>query len=228
MIAIVDADSCIYQAAWQQDSVKEALSNYKTILNKNWIEPVWADESIIYCGGKDNFRYKLCPQYKANRKEPPKDAELFRPLMQCIIDEGLAIPADGMEADDMVRIKSFELTKDEVEHTIVHIDKDLDCIAGKHYNPKRSEFYEIDEDSADLHYWQQMLKGDPTDNLPGLPKIGPKKAEKMLAGVPMVRRKQRVFAAYRAQYGIVNWKEKLLETANGIHILRHPEDYFTI
>ena len=45
MIAIVDADSCIYQAAWQQDSVKEALSNYKTILNKNWIEPVWADES---------------------------------------------------------------------------------------------------------------------------------------------------------------------------------------
>ena len=228
MIAIVDADSCIYQAAWQQDSVKEALSNYKTILNKNWIEPVWADESIIYCGGKDNFRYKLCPQYKANRKEPPKDAALFRPLMQCIIDEGLAIPADGMEADDMVRIKSLELTKDEVEHTIVHIDKDLDCIAGKHYNPKRSEFYEIDEDSADLHYWQQMLKGDPTDNLPGLPKIGPKKAEKMLAGVPMVRRKQRVFAAYRAQYGIVNWKEKLLETANGIHILRHPEDYFTI
>jgi len=189
---------------------------------------VWADESIIYCGGKDNFRYKLCPQYKANRKEPPKDAELFRPLMQCIIDEGLAIPADGMEADDMVRIKSLEFTKENIEHTIVHIDKDLDCIAGKHYNPKRSEFYEIDEDSADLHYWQQMLKGDPTDNLPGLPKIGPKKAEKMLAGVPMKRRKHRVFAAYRAQYGIVNWKEKLLETANGIHILRHPEDYFTI
>jgi len=228
MIAIVDADSCIYQAAWQQDSVKEALSNYKTILNKNWIEPVWADESIIYCGGKDNFRYKLCPQYKANRKEPPKDAALFRPLMQCIIDEGLAIPADGMEADDMVRIKSLQLTKDEIEHTIVHIDKDLDCIAGKHYNPKHSEFYEVDENGADLHYWQQMLKGDPTDNLPGLPKIGPKKAEKMLAGVPMERRKHRVFAAYRAQYGIVNWKEKLLETANGIHILRHPEDYFTI
>ena len=95
MIAIVDADSCIYQAAWQQDSVKEALSNYKTILNKNWVEPVWADKSIIYCGGKDNFRYKLCPQYKANRKEPLKDAALFRPLMQCIIDEGLAIPANG-------------------------------------------------------------------------------------------------------------------------------------
>ena len=148
--------------------------------------------------------------------------------MQLIIDEKLAIPSDGMEADDMVRIKSIELTTNEVEHTIVHIDKDLDCIPGKHYNPRRAEFYDVDEDSADLHYWQQMLKGDPTDNLPGLPKIGPKKAEAMLKGVPMDRRKARVLAAYRAKYGRVDWKEKLLETANGIHILRKQDDFFAI
>ena len=228
MLAIVDADSCIYQAAWQQETLESALENYKAILQKNWIDPVWSDEQIIYCGGKDNFRYKLCPQYKANRKDPPQDASLFRPLMQLIIDEKLAIPADGMEADDMVRIKSIELTADKVEHTIVHIDKDLDCIPGKHYNPRRAEFYDIDEDSADLHYWQQMLKGDPTDNLPGLPKIGPKKAEAMLKGVPMDRRKHRVLAAYRAKYGRVDWKEKLLETANGIHILRKQDDFFAI
>ena len=228
MIAIIDADSCIYQAAWQQKTVESALDNYKAILQKNWVDPVWSDEQIIYCGGKDNFRYKLCPQYKANRKDPPQDASLFRPLMQLIIDEKLAIPSDGMEADDMVRIKSIELTAEEVEHTIVHIDKDLDCIPGKHYNPRRAEFYDVDEDSADLHYWQQMLKGDPTDNLPGLPKIGPKKAEAMLKGVPMDRRKARVLAAYRAKYGRVDWKEKLLETANGIHILRKQDDFFAI
>jgi len=228
MIAIIDADSCIYQAAWQQKTIESALDNYKAILQKNWVDPVWSDEQIIYCGGKDNFRYKLCPQYKANRKDPPQDASLFRPLMQLIIDEKLAIPSDGMEADDMVRIKSIELTAEEVEHTIVHIDKDLDCIPGKHYNPRRAEFYDVDEDSADLHYWQQMLKGDPTDNLPGLPKIGPKKAEAMLKGVPMDRRKARVLAAYRAKYGRVDWKEKLLETANGIHILRKQDDFFAI
>jgi hypothetical protein len=56
----------------------------------------------------------------------------------------------------------------------------------------------------------------------------PKKAEKMLKGVPLDRRKQRVFAAYRAKYGRVDWKEKLLETANGIHILRSPDDYFKV
>ena len=228
MLAIIDADSCIYQAAWQQETVDSALDNYKAILQKNWIDPVWSDKQVIYCGGKNNFRYELCPQYKANRKDPHKDASLFRPLMQRIIEDGLAIPSDGMEADDMVRIKAIECAKEEIDFTVVHIDKDLDCIVGHHYNPKRNEFYDIDEDKADLLYWLQMLKGDPTDNLPGLPKIGPKKAEKMLAGVPMKRRKHRVLAAWRAQYGIVKWKEKLLETANGIHILRNPTDFFEV
>jgi hypothetical protein len=228
MIAIVDADSCIYQTAWQQPSLDKAFENYLTIMSKHWIDPVWSDEQFIYCGGKDNFRYNLCPNYKANRKAPPEDANLFRPLMQKIIDEGLAIPSDGMEADDMVRIKSTELASLNKEFTVVHIDKDLDCIPGKHYNPRKQEFYEIDVDTADLLYWTQMLKGDPTDNLPGLPKVGPKKAEAMLKGVPMGRRKSRVLAAYRAKYGRVDWKEKLLETANGIHILRSEGDYFKV
>ena len=138
MLAIVDADSCIYQAAWQQESLDSALSNYKHLINQNWITPVWADEHVVYCGGKDNFRYKLCPNYKANRKDPPEDAQFFRPLMQRIVEEGLAIPSDGMEADDMVRIKAIQCAEAEQEHTIVHIDKDLDCIPGKHYNPPRS------------------------------------------------------------------------------------------
>ena len=228
MIAIVDADSCIYQTAWQQPSLDKAFENYLTIMSKHWIDPVWSDEQFIYCGGKDNFRYNLCPNYKANRKAPPEDANLFRPLMQKIIDEGLAIPSDGMEADDMVRIKATELASLNKEFTVVHIDKDLDCIPGKHYNPRKQEFYEIDVDTADLLYWTQMLKGDPTDNLPGLPKVGPKKAEAMLKGVPMGRRKSRVLAAYRAKYGRVDWKEKLLETANGIHILRSEGDYFKV
>jgi len=228
MIAVVDADSCIYQTAWQQPSLDKAFENYLTIMSKHWIDPVWSDEQFIYCGGKDNFRYELCPNYKANRKAPPDDASLFRPLMAKIIEEGLAIPSDGMEADDRVRIKCTELASLNKEFTVVHIDKDLDCIPGKHYNPRKQAFYDIDVNTADLLYWTQMLKGDPTDNLPGLPKVGPKKAEAMLKGVPMGRRKSRVLAAYRAKYGRVDWKEKLLETANGIHILRSEGDYFKV
>lgn len=50
----------------------------------------------------------------------------------------------------------------------------------------------------------------------------------MLKGVPMGRRKKRVIAAYRAKFGRVDWETKLLETANGIHILRNENDFFTI
>jgi len=228
MIAIVDVDSCVYQCSWDQPSLDAAFDNYQNILNKYWIEPVWADEKIIYCAGKDNFRYNLCPNYKSNRKDPPAKAKYFRPLMDLIIEKELAIPSHGMEADDMVRIKATECASLNQDFTVVHIDKDLDCIPGKHFNPKKEEFYEIDVDTADLLYWTQMLKGDPTDNLPGLPKVGPKKAEAMLNGVPMSRRKKRVIAAYRAKYGVVNWKEKLLETANGIHILRNSTDFFEV
>ena len=44
MIAVVDADSCIYQAAWQMETVDNALDNYKYLLDKNWVGPIWADE----------------------------------------------------------------------------------------------------------------------------------------------------------------------------------------
>ena len=230
-IAIVDADSCIYQAAWQQESIDSALSNYKHLISKNWIDPCWADESIVYCGNteRDNFRYKLCPNYKANRKSIPEDAKLFKPLMEAIANEELAIPSAGMEADDMVRIKAEELRGvQDVVTTIVHIDKDLDCIAGMHYNPRHERFYDMSENDADLNYWLQMLKGDPTDNLPGLPRVGEKTAKKILNGVPMERRRAKVLSAYRAKFGSSKWKDKLLETANGIHILKHKDDFFEI
>lgn len=228
MIALVDADSAAYQAAWKQTDMDEAVKKFNHLINADWITPVWADKWEVYIGGDNNFRYELCPAYKANRKEIPKDAKLFRPLLKRLADDGIAIPSHGMEADDMVRIRSHECMSDDIAFTVVHIDKDLDCIPGAHYNPRKEEHYEVSEDAADLHYWTQMLKGDMTDNLPGLPKVGPVKALKMLDGIPMGRRKARVLAAYRGHYGRDKWKEKLLETANGIHILRNKDDYFEL
>ena len=44
----------------------------------------------------------------------------------------------------------------------------------------------------------QCLTGDTADNIKGIKGIGPKKAEKILQGVPLERRWNRVRAAYRA------------------------------
>ena len=44
----------------------------------------------------------------------------------------------------------------------------------------------------------QCLTGDRSDNIPGIKGIGPKKAERILSGVPMQRRWNRVRSAWRA------------------------------
>lgn len=232
MKAVIDADSCIYRAAWKQGSLEKALDNYQNIMQIFWLQPTWIDsrDSFIYCAGEGNFRDKLVPDYKANRRNKPipEEAGLFKPLLDEIVKQGLAIPANGCEADDMVRIKCTELWDADEDFVVVHIDKDLDCIIGQHYNPNRKEFYHISEDEADLHYYSQILAGDPTDSLPGLPKIGKIRAKKLLEHTPLGQRKQRVITLYKYHIGAAGWEEALYNTANGVHIWRHQDDYFKL
>ena len=84
------------------------------------------------------------------------------------------------------------------EYTVAGIDKDLLQITGTHYNFVKKEITEISEDTANLKLMLQCLTGDRSDNIPGIKGIGPKKAEKLLSGVPMQRRWNRVRAAWRA------------------------------
>ena len=62
----------------------------------------------------------------------------------------------------------------------------------------------------------QCLTGDSSDNIPGIRGIGPKKADKILSGIPMQRRWNRVRAAWRTHKAgnpITSWRLlKMLET----------------
>lgn len=73
-------------------------------------------------------------------------------------------------------------SKEEAKTVIVTLDKDLDNSAGWHYNWRKKEMYWIPEESANYNFYKQLLMGDPTDNIQGVPKIGEKTAEKILAG----------------------------------------------
>jgi 5'-3' exonuclease len=67
---------------------------------------------------------------------------------------------------------------------VVSIDKDMAQIPGWHVNPTKDDFPRwVSEEEADYFLALQWLTGDSTDGIPGLPGIGPKKAEKLLGGL---------------------------------------------
>ena len=63
---------------------------------------------------------------------------------------------------------------------IVSDDKDLQTIAGYHYN--KGEVIEVSEQQALKNFYTQVLTGDTADNYKGCRGVGPVKAERILAG----------------------------------------------
>lgn len=179
-VVIVDADSIVYGSCVTlspSDPVQYALANVRNSLKK-LVTDTECDEVVVVVSGKGNFRYDIYPEYKANRKDmtpPPYIPE----CRQYIIDRWDGIQIDGIEADDTCCMLMYAMDKDpDALHIIAHIDKDLDMIEGRHYNYRKQEWYEIDEDTAYRNFHLQMITGDTADNIPGLYKLTGKKAMK--------------------------------------------------
>ena len=191
-LVLVDADSIYFRAA--------CISNKKNDIRKSIDHTMSEIEATCMMGklqvaikGKGNFRKDLYPEYKANRKEI--DDKLKKALdygMDHMLSNYDAVTADGMEADDLVAIWAYEARELEMPYFIVGIDKDLLQIPGNHYNFNKQEHTFVDDDTADLNLNLQCLIGDNSDNIPGIKGIGKVKAAKILDGVPMDKRWDRV------------------------------------
>jgi len=136
-----------------------------------------------------NFRYAVSTDYKANRKanEKPFHYSLVR---QHLIDNWDAkISREGWEADDEVAAIGWthwhygDWSEDLI---LCSIDKDLDTVPGHHYrwptHNKEGRAYFVTEEEAMHKYWCQVLTGDTADNIPGLHRVGDKRADSLLKG----------------------------------------------
>ena len=157
-----------------------------------------SDSFLVAIKGRGNFRKDIYPNYKSTRKDLDADVkEALNYGHKYMVDKYEAIEADDMEADDLVSIWASECREVGQEYTVAGIDKDLLQIPGTHYNFVKKEIQEINDDTANLKLMLQCLTGDRSDNIPGIKGVGPKKAERILHGVPMERRWNRVRAAWR-------------------------------
>lgn len=148
---------------------------------------------------KRSMRKEKVKTYKANRK-PNKWVNMVR---KYVLEMGFAQVDDEWEADDLIKDRAVELGVD--KYVICTVDKDLKQIPGIHFDYYRPRLTDSDgkpmfdqwgnrmlapcrglsivtEEEADRFFWTQMLTGDSTDNIKGIPGIGPKKAEKLLDG----------------------------------------------
>ena len=191
MKALIDADIVAYRVACtlEDDDAEDFVYARAEDLIDNILVNTEATEYRLFLTGKNNFRYTIYPEYKAHRpKEKPFWLEKCR---QYLIATFNAEVVDGQEADDALGIAQTEDT------IICSIDKDLLMIPGRHYNFVKDEFQEVTNDSGMRHFYMQCLTGDRSDNIKGIEQIGPKKAEKILAGCVT---EQELFNAVREAY----------------------------
>jgi len=137
-------------------------------------------------------RRKLYPQYKATRKPMPDDLlpQVGR-IMQIVKAMGIPIlAAEGYEADDVLATLAERFASPERKVVLVSRDKDLDQLVGEHvvlYDPMKDRILDAAVIEAEKGYRPdqavdvQALMGDASDNVPGVPGIGPKTAAKLIA-----------------------------------------------
>jgi len=192
-------------------------------------ERVYSDLTLCAVGGHYNFRKDIYAEYKLNRHADPSKSNKFVPVLRKrAIEDGLAVEAVGREADDLLRIWSNEAYDNLEEAIICSIDKDLLCIPGLHYRLKEKIIIKVTAKEAMRHYFEQIICGDSTDNIPGLPGIGKVKAAKLLEGCETLEDYQEnVVGLYMNAYED-DWKSYLLCNGKMIHIQNHVNDFFEV
>lgn len=175
--ALIDGDIIAFRTATSiPDYGNDSLIYHR--INKsihNIMFALQTEDIKIYLSGKDipNFRYKIYPEYKANRKD--KEKPYWLDLCNLYLHEAWeAIYIHGYEADDALGWNQNSNT------IICSIDKDLDMIPGNHYNFVKDIPYSITEDEAIKFFYKQMMIGDRADNIFGINQIGPSKASKLI------------------------------------------------
>jgi len=174
-LALIDADIVAYRCAASNDvEGGEEIAILRTHkLMQDILDVTEAKEYRGFLTGPDNFRKKINLEYKANRKDKPLPLWL-KSCKDYLINEWKVELCTGYEADDALGMYQTE------DSIICTIDKDLDQIAGRHYNFVKQEFYDVLELDGLRHFYKQLLIGDKADNIFGVIGIGKVKAAKLI------------------------------------------------
>lgn len=219
----LDGRSAEYTSYISVESEANAFHSVNILLD-SILEETESGYSEIYLTGTDNFRIEVAKTvpYKGNRDNLHKPL-LYPAIREYLIRRHNAVVVDGMEADDMVAIRHTE----EEDSVICTIDKDLDMVPGLHYNYAKGNLYLITEQQGMKSFYVQMLTGDNSDNIQGIPRIGKATANKLLADCETEEECYEVVASqYEKAFG-KNFIERIAENGALLWMKRSLTDQWT-
>jgi DNA polymerase-1 len=195
---LIDGSSYIYRAFFairrlsnSKGLPTNAIFGFVKMVNKviNDLNPEYL--SIVFDAKGKNFRHDLYKDYKATRKKMDDELKVQVPYIKEIV-KAYNIPSielEGYEADDIIATFVENLKKNGRKIVIISGDKDLmqlvtedvtmlDTMKDKEYRVKDviERFRVPPERVRDV----LGLAGDSSDNIPGVPGIGPKTASALI------------------------------------------------
>ncbi len=204
MLALLDGHSLAYRAFYAlpddlrttTGQLTNAVYGFSSMLIKLLAEHRPAGIGVLFDRGKPAERIALLPEYKGHREEAPDEFRSQVPLIVEVLD-ALAIPhlaLEGVEADDLIATLAARATAAGMDTLIVTGDRDVFQLVDEHvtvlYTRRGiSDTVLMDAAAIEAKYGVEparypllaALRGDPSDNIPGVPGVGEKTAAKLLA-----------------------------------------------
>ncbi|HEY2227776.1 MAG TPA: DNA polymerase I [Xanthobacteraceae bacterium] len=206
-VFLVDGSSYIFRAYWQSmnqdpkynrrsDGLPTGAVRMFCIMLWRILAEMKPEErpthlAVIFDKSEKTFRTELYADYKAHRSEPPDDLRPQFPLIRDAV-RAFDIPSiemAGFEADDLIATYAREACESGATVTIVASDKDMMQLINDRvvmYDTMKDRRIGIAEVIEKFGVPPakvievQALIGDSSDNVPGVPGIGPKTAAQLI------------------------------------------------
>jgi DNA polymerase-1 len=156
--------------------------------------------AVVFDAPGPTFRHDAYTEYKATRHAMPDDLRLQMPWVREFVKAWpcALIEVEGVEADDVIGSYAVQLAGPDLDVVMVTGDKDFYQLLGEHVrilNPGRGGAAAVEarlvgpDDLPEKFYVNEArqvvdvlaLMGDSSDNVPGVPGVGPKTAGKLIA-----------------------------------------------
>jgi len=198
IVFLIDGSSYVYRAFFaiahlsnSKGFPTNAIYGFTNMLLKILREKGAEYAAIAFDAPGPTFRHEVFGEYKANRPSMPEDLRVQVPHIKEVVS-ALRVPVlekEGYEADDLIATLARRLERGGIETVVVSGDKDLMQLISSlitMYDPMKDKTFQVPDVKErfgvppDKVVEVMGLMGDTSDNIPGVPGIGPKTASQLI------------------------------------------------